>query len=123
MCDQRVQGFFDTEPNTKELSMFYDMLNSTIEQTIERIISSDVPCNTEQVMTALAEVQALDSNLIHHMPINELAAYGLRPTEKSTPVMPNDNQPEPMHNTTIQDLKLSVHVHNCSGAYGTLLAS
>ena len=66
--------------------MFYDMPNATIEQIIERINSLDVPCNTtcgiEQVMTVPAEMQAVDSNLTHHMQNDELAAYGLR----STPV-------------------------------------
>ena len=79
MCDQRVRRFFDTEPNTEEVSMFYDMPNATIEQIIERINSLDVPCNTtcgiEQVMTVPAEMQAVDSNLIHHMQNDELAAY------------------------------------------------
>ena len=69
VCDQRVQGFFHTEPNTEVLSMFYDMPNATIEQIIQRINSSDVPCNTawsiEQVKTVPAEMQAVDSNLIH----------------------------------------------------------
>jgi len=40
---------------------------------------------------------------------------GVHPT-----VMPHDNQPEPMHNATIQDLKSSVRVHDHPGAYGTL---
>jgi len=79
VCDQRVRRFFDTEPNTEEVSMFYDMPNATIEQIIERINSLDVPCNTtcgiEQVMTVPAEMQAVDSNLIHHMQNDELAAY------------------------------------------------
>jgi len=74
-------------------------------------------------MTVPAEMQAVDSNLIHHMQNNKLAAYGLPSTEGSTPVMPNDNQSEPMHNATIKELKSSVHVHDRPGAYGTLLAS
>ena len=72
VCDQRVRGFFDTEPNTKELSMLYDIL--------DRINSSDVPCKPawciEQLMTVPAEVQAVHSNLIHHRQNDELAAYG-----------------------------------------------
>ena len=127
VCDQRVRGFFDTEPNTKEFSMFYDMPHATIEQIIERINSSDVPCNTawgiEQVMTVPAEMQAVDSNLIHHMQNDELAAYGLLSTMGNTPVMPNDNQSEPMHDATIRDLKSSVHVDDRLGAYGTVPAS
>jgi len=82
VCDQRVRGFFDTESNTEELSMFYDIPNATIEQIIERINSSDVPCNAawgiEQVMTVSAEIQAVDSNLIHYIQNDGLAAYGLQ---------------------------------------------
>jgi len=37
VCDQRVRGLFDTEPNTEELSIFYDMPNAMIQQIIERI--------------------------------------------------------------------------------------
>ena len=33
--------------------------------------------------------------------------------------MPHDDQSEPMHNATIQDLTSSVHVHDRPGAYGT----
>jgi len=32
-----VRGLFDTEPNTEELSIFYDMPNAMIQQIIERI--------------------------------------------------------------------------------------
>jgi len=74
-----VQGFFDAEPTTEKLTMFYDVSNATIEQIIQRINSLDVPCNTawdiEQMMTVQAEMQAVDSNLIHHMQNDELAAY------------------------------------------------
>jgi hypothetical protein len=127
VCDQRVRGFFDTEPNTEELSMFYDMPNATIEQIIEKINSSDVPCNTawgiEQVMNVPAEMQTVDTNLIHLMQNDELEAYGLRSPEESTSVMPNETQSQPMHNATIRDLKSSVHVHDRPGPYGTLPAS
>jgi len=79
VCDQSVQGFFDAEPTTEKLTMFYDVSNATIEQIIQRINSLDVPCNTawdiEQMMTVQAEMQAVDSNLIHHMQNDELAAY------------------------------------------------
>ena len=45
VCDQRVRGFLETKPDTEELSMFYDMPNSTIEQIIQSINSLDLPCN------------------------------------------------------------------------------
>jgi len=74
-------------------------------------------------MTVPAEMQAADSNLIHHMQNDELAAHGLRSTKESMPVMPHDNQLELMHNATIRDLKSSVDVHDRPGAHGTQPAS
>jgi len=74
-------------------------------------------------MTVPAEMEAVDSSLIHHMQNDELAKYGLRSTEGSTPVMPHDNQSESMHNATIYNLKSSILVQDCPGAHGTLPAS
>jgi len=65
--------------------MIYDMPNATIEHILRKSTARMCPATQlggiEQVMTEQSEMQAVDSNLIHHMQNDELAAYGLHSKE------------------------------------------